>query len=356
MVFGPDAVSEKLANLKPTLDSIRSVAGWMLFHHRSAPVIVKRWDEDFRLAPASRKLTFLHLMNEILQSREPTKQPFEDLFGDIIVSAFAHALSNTRDAKEKHKIARIAHVLKDRKVLSTELMQEVSIEVDLAGESAPSSQSGESDYATSDDSDDDLFSDADTDEREDGPISTAAGSSPRSPRRQRPKTVAVPTVKFSSEIQKLFDYLRDVKRLEATSSSYITEIASLHQDVQEYAAYVAKSSGGANNADAKTSSTNAEEDKSTPSEQQQTSGGDSETDNVEYDEVPKKLVFSEARDLIRRYKQHIAQKEVRLACLLPACCCLLMLRNCSLCRACVWHVACVTVVMCVAPVDGAPLN
>ncbi len=75
--FNVDDFETKLAALSPTEASIRSLAQWMLFHSDHAKAMVSTWNAEFMAAPANRKATFLHLVNEILQSRSGNKPPFE---------------------------------------------------------------------------------------------------------------------------------------------------------------------------------------------------------------------------------------------------------------------------------------
>lgn len=101
--------------------SIQTVSQWTVFHWRSASDIASTWEKELFRVPLKRKMLYLYLANDIIQSRKTRKAKLvKAAFADIIPKAIHHILVSAGDDKSiRKKTSRVISIWKDRKVLST---------------------------------------------------------------------------------------------------------------------------------------------------------------------------------------------------------------------------------------------
>ena len=109
MSYTDDALIGRLANLTGTQQSIQSnlcrvyiphvadfdiaISAWILFFSKYADKIANVWIQELQKTKDSRKLVFLYLANDVLQSaRRKNDDHIVAAFSRVLPDAFGHAL------------------------------------------------------------------------------------------------------------------------------------------------------------------------------------------------------------------------------------------------------------------------
>lgn len=115
---------------------------WVIFHKRHCNAIVDVWYRALIEAPPERKLSFVYLANDIVQTSRKSTPEFERAFEPVVADACAHIVKEVPDAKTRASLLHTVRVWRDRCVFDPAVVRGILALLDPA--SAPASSSASS--------------------------------------------------------------------------------------------------------------------------------------------------------------------------------------------------------------------
>ncbi|KAI9357049.1 RNA polymerase II-binding domain-containing protein [Zopfochytrium polystomum] len=114
-VYSEVQLIAKLKTLVDTQESINLVSHWMTYHRKHAKTSVEVWAAEVLKANTARKLTFLHLCNDVLQTSRKRGGDFIREYAHVLPSTIPHIYSHV--GKEvRSKVLRILAIWEERNV------------------------------------------------------------------------------------------------------------------------------------------------------------------------------------------------------------------------------------------------
>ncbi|GAA57784.1 regulation of nuclear pre-mRNA domain-containing protein 1B, partial [Clonorchis sinensis] len=107
MSYSEEEAVRRLQQLDNSQQSVEATSKWFLSSKDMAKELVKLWFKEFRKAPPKKKIAFLHLANDVIQSGITTAPQFGKLFEPVLPTAFKETAK-----VQRHSIrAAVAHLL-----------------------------------------------------------------------------------------------------------------------------------------------------------------------------------------------------------------------------------------------------
>ncbi|KAJ3167079.1 Regulation of nuclear pre-mRNA domain-containing protein 1A [Geranomyces variabilis] len=175
------ALTQKLAKLVDTQDSITVLAQWLMYHRKHAASSVRTWARELHKASPSRKLCFLYLANDVVQNSRRKGDEFVKEFAKVFPETLPHVFRHT-PPETQQKIGRILAILEERHIYPPEFVQ--NIKDNLGKRTAPSQQST---------------------------VSTSASTLPQ---RSAPSPTIQPGNKITGDVAAIAKYLDEIKQLD----------------------------------------------------------------------------------------------------------------------------------------------
>ena len=118
---------ELLKKLGPTQESVVTTSDHFLFlsHKELSEDLFSLWCKMFNLASSKQKLSFIYLLNHIVQNERKDEGRLKKLFKTVIDKVFekAYKLSDDKDSREE--LCHILSIWKDRKVYEKDLVEKI---------------------------------------------------------------------------------------------------------------------------------------------------------------------------------------------------------------------------------------
>ncbi|KAI8584914.1 RNA polymerase II-binding domain-containing protein [Geranomyces variabilis] len=118
------ALTQKLAKLVDTQDSITVLAQWLMYHRKHAASSVRTWARELHKASPSRKLCFLYLANDVVQNSRRKGDEFVKEFAKVFPETLPHVFRHT-PPETQQKIGRILAILEQRHIYPPEFVQSI---------------------------------------------------------------------------------------------------------------------------------------------------------------------------------------------------------------------------------------
>ena len=178
--FTEDRLRDKLNRLSPTMQSIQSLfhppshhsnphiahtqresrfclhvctvpalTHWVIFHKRHCNAIVDVWYRALVEAPPERKLSFVYLANDIVQTSRKSSPEFERAFEPVVADACAHIVKEVPDAKTRASLLHTVRVWRDRSVFDPAVVRGLLALLEPASSSSSSAADAPTAAATS---------------------------------------------------------------------------------------------------------------------------------------------------------------------------------------------------------------
>jgi regulator of Ty1 transposition protein 103 len=142
--FSDAALEKKLAELNNSQQSIQTLSLWLIHHRKHHASIVKIWLKEFTkgskkipkstfpikfqhfyfLAKDSRKLTFIYLVNDVIQNSRKKGPEFRDHFGPILAPALKLMGQAVNDENTQKRLERILNIWGDRNMFDSKQIAE----------------------------------------------------------------------------------------------------------------------------------------------------------------------------------------------------------------------------------------
>ncbi|KAI8825053.1 uncharacterized protein EV422DRAFT_517270 [Fimicolochytrium jonesii] len=122
--YNEAVLTQKLAKLVDTQDSITVLSQWLMFHRKHAASSVQTWARELHKAPPHRKLSFVYLANDVVQNSRRKGDEFVVEFAKVFPETLPHAYRHTGQ-DTRHKITRILTILEERQIFSKDFVRDV---------------------------------------------------------------------------------------------------------------------------------------------------------------------------------------------------------------------------------------
>mmetsp|Transcript_16959 Transcript_16959/g.23432 ORF Transcript_16959/g.23432 Transcript_16959/m.23432 type:complete len:461 (-) Transcript_16959:191-1573(-) len=129
--FEVKALADKLGKLSNSQQSIETLSNYIVYHRKRAKIVVSTWETEFAKTSSSseRRLTLIHLANDVLQRSRKSGPEFVNEFFKVIPRAFRH-LSKHADKKTKTRLHRLIDIWEERKVFGNHLPKSIRESLD----------------------------------------------------------------------------------------------------------------------------------------------------------------------------------------------------------------------------------
>ncbi|KAJ8259033.1 hypothetical protein COCON_G00180450 [Conger conger] len=126
--FSESALEKKLLELSNSQQSVQTLSLWIIHHRKHSSPIVHVWHRELRKAKTSRKLTFLHLANDVIQNSKRKGPEFTRDFESVLVDACSHVAREGDEGSTK-PIERLLHIWKERGVYRPDFIQQLKLAI-----------------------------------------------------------------------------------------------------------------------------------------------------------------------------------------------------------------------------------
>uniref|UniRef100_A0A2K6EJL3 Regulation of nuclear pre-mRNA domain-containing protein n=1 Tax=Propithecus coquereli TaxID=379532 RepID=A0A2K6EJL3_PROCO len=122
--FSEAALEKKLWELSNSQQSVQTLSPWLIRHREHPLPVVTVWERELRKAKPNRKLAFLYLASDVIQSSNRKGPEFTKDFAPVIVEAFKHVSSET-DASCKKHLGRVLSIWEERSVYENDVLEQL---------------------------------------------------------------------------------------------------------------------------------------------------------------------------------------------------------------------------------------
>jgi regulator of Ty1 transposition protein 103 len=122
--YTEEVLVDKLSKLTNTQQSIQTLSHWVMYHRKRCAQSIQVWDREIYKATKERKLVFLYLANDIMQTSRKKGGEFIREFGRVLPGAIMHIYREC-DLEDKKAVQRVIKIWEERKVFPTEYVDSV---------------------------------------------------------------------------------------------------------------------------------------------------------------------------------------------------------------------------------------
>ncbi|KAJ3125757.1 Regulation of nuclear pre-mRNA domain-containing protein 1A [Physocladia obscura] len=140
MTFSEEMFQSKLTKLVDTQDSINLVSHWLIYHRKNAKESVTVWAKEFAKVSTNKKLTFLHLANDVLQVSRKKADDFSKEYAKILPTALRQFSTHANDDL-KAKVRRLLTIWDERAVYTKDFVAELKALIVVGATESSSSSS-----------------------------------------------------------------------------------------------------------------------------------------------------------------------------------------------------------------------
>merc|ERR1712100_656518 len=123
--YSSTVFQSKVCSFDESQQSIQALSSWILANKDHSDEMIHLWSIEYFKVPVERKLTFLYLCNEIMQTSRRYTQDFINSFTTVLPNAVKTIMSDAND-NIKSKVNRLIRIWKDREVLPFDIIKEIS--------------------------------------------------------------------------------------------------------------------------------------------------------------------------------------------------------------------------------------
>ncbi|CAN8256754.1 unnamed protein product [Cochlearia groenlandica] len=117
-VFSEEILSDKLAKLNSSQQSIETLSQWCVFNLVKAELIVTTWEKQFHSTEMTQKVLLMYLANDILQNSKRQGNEFVQEFWNVLPGAVKDIVSQGDD-RDKGVVSRLVMIWEDRRVFGS---------------------------------------------------------------------------------------------------------------------------------------------------------------------------------------------------------------------------------------------
>jgi len=120
--YTEEALIDKLNKLNNTQPSIETLSHWVMFHRKRYVQSIQVWDREIYKAQKERKLVYLYLANEIMQTSRKKGGEFIKEFSKVLPGAILHTHRECGVEKKK-ALFRLLTIWEERRVYPTDYVE-----------------------------------------------------------------------------------------------------------------------------------------------------------------------------------------------------------------------------------------
>lgn len=121
-MYSEQVLAEKLTRMNSSQQSIQTLSHWIMYHRKRSVQSVQIWEKELYKTSADRKITFLYLANDIMQSSRKKSGEFIQEFSKIIKPAIIHIY---REGDSQNSVLRVLDVWQERQVLPKSFLDDI---------------------------------------------------------------------------------------------------------------------------------------------------------------------------------------------------------------------------------------
>eukprot|EP00126_Sphaerothecum_destruens_P013141 Sdes_comp22485_c0_seq1m20933 len=122
--FNDDILIAKLKELSGSQQSIQTLSNWFIFHRKKCEDTVRVWVQELRKCENPRKLLFLYLANDILQTGRKKGAEYAQAFASILPGVLARDFRD-QDQKTYSAVFRVLQIWEERSVFDSEFVKKL---------------------------------------------------------------------------------------------------------------------------------------------------------------------------------------------------------------------------------------
>eukprot|EP01102_Stenamoeba_stenopodia_P012469 TRINITY_DN3951_c1_g1_i2.p1 TRINITY_DN3951_c1_g1~~TRINITY_DN3951_c1_g1_i2.p1 ORF type:complete len:400 (-),score=68.24 TRINITY_DN3951_c1_g1_i2:368-1567(-) len=124
MAYSDAVITDKLNKLSGSAQSIQTLSHWIMYHRARCKQSVEIWDRELRKTSKDRKLLYIYLANDIVQTSRKKGNEFLDEFAKVLPAAFTHTATGA-DGKVVQSLQRLIDIWTERSVYPTSFVEEL---------------------------------------------------------------------------------------------------------------------------------------------------------------------------------------------------------------------------------------
>jgi regulator of Ty1 transposition protein 103 len=128
--YSVDTLKQKLDKLSHTQESIQMTCFWLNFHKKHLKESVQIWAEELAKQIPQRKLFFLYLANDLIQTAKKKQTGFDTAFQLVLPTCFEESFKFVHE-EVKQKVGKILQVWKERRIYPEDFLMKLSNSIGL---------------------------------------------------------------------------------------------------------------------------------------------------------------------------------------------------------------------------------
>jgi len=120
--YTEEVLVDKLNKLNNTQQSVQTLAHWVMFHRKRCVQSIQVWDREVFKANKERKIVFLYLANDIMQTSRKKGGEFIKEFSKVLQGVIIHVYREC-DGEEKKGILRLLSIWEERRVFPSNYVE-----------------------------------------------------------------------------------------------------------------------------------------------------------------------------------------------------------------------------------------
>lgn len=129
---------KKLTEMNQTQQSIQTLSLWLIHYRKAAKTIVQVWQTQLIQIKIKKKLQYLYLANDVIQTSRKKGPEFIKAFGGVLITAFSHVAKHA-DEKTLGSINRMLNIWKERRIYDSSYVDNIKKAVQNAAKVKASS-------------------------------------------------------------------------------------------------------------------------------------------------------------------------------------------------------------------------
>ncbi|XP_066997531.1 regulation of nuclear pre-mRNA domain-containing protein 1A isoform X2 [Anabrus simplex] len=118
--FSEEVLLKKFGELNTAQHSIQTLSLWLIHHRKHRAVVVAAWFRELIRAENNRKLVFMYLANDVIQTSRKKGPEYCHEFDKVLEEAFESLTLEEYDDKTRKNIQRILQIWEEREVYNVE--------------------------------------------------------------------------------------------------------------------------------------------------------------------------------------------------------------------------------------------
>ena len=134
--FSAASFKSKLDRLSERAESIQTLSHWVQYHKKACKQSAQLWCEETLAASSERKLLYVYLANDIMQTSRKKGNDFIDAYGEQLPAVLAATYQGSPEAV-RAKLLRLLNIWEERRVLAPDVLSRLRVAMTGTGQGGP---------------------------------------------------------------------------------------------------------------------------------------------------------------------------------------------------------------------------